>query len=112
MFSRRGTDPAAAVLHQLTQKHGGDNLVFLVDTGGYLTALSRHDLSSQLDYRLRNHIEKWFQTVIMRIDRFRSFWRGNQSSAEQWLQRFRHHYNHERPNQALNGRMPAEEIQN
>ncbi|NLV08273.1 IS6 family transposase, partial [Haloarcula rubripromontorii] len=29
-----------------------------------------------------------------------------------WLRRFRHHYNHERPNQALDGRTPAEVIQN
>ncbi|EMA31518.1 transposase [Haloarcula japonica DSM 6131] len=28
------------------------------------------------------------------------------------MPRFRHHYNHERPNQALDGRTPAEEIQN
>ena len=86
--------------------------VFLVDASGYLTALSRHDLSGRLDYRIRNHIEKWFQTVTMRIDRFHSFWRGSQRSAKQWLRRFRHHYNHERPNQALDGRTPAEEVQN
>jgi putative transposase len=30
-------------------------------------------LSGQLDYSERNHIEKWFQTVAMRIDRFHSF---------------------------------------
>jgi len=50
--------------------------VFFVDAGGYLTAFSRHDLSGRLDYRIRNHIEKWFQTVTMRIDRFHSFWRA------------------------------------
>jgi transposase-like protein len=54
---------------------------FLVDAGGYLTALARHDLSGHLDYHDRNHIEKWFQTVAMRIDRFHSFWRGSQPSA-------------------------------
>jgi len=59
-----------------------------------------------------NHIEKWFQTVTMRIDRFHSLWRGSQTSAKQWLRRFRYHYNHERPNQALDGRTPAEETQN
>ncbi|GCF15081.1 hypothetical protein Harman_30160 [Haloarcula mannanilytica] len=112
VFSRRGTDPAAAFLHRLTQKHDVADSVFLVDAGGYLTALSRHDLSGRLDYRIRNHIEKWFQTVTMRIDRFHSFWRGSHRSAKQWIRRFRHHYNHERPNQALDGRTPAEEVQN
>ena len=101
IFSRRGTDLAAAFLHRLTQKHDVAETVFLVDAGGYLTALSRHDLSGRLNCRIQNHIEKWFQTVTMRIDRFHSFWRGNQSSAKQWLRRFRHHYNHERPNQSL-----------
>jgi len=92
VFSRRGTDPAAAFLHRLTQKHDVAETVFLVDAGGYLTALSRHDLSGRLDYRILNHIEKCFQTVTMRIDRFHSFWKGSQSSAKQWLRRFRHHY--------------------
>ena len=85
---------------------------FLVDAGGYLTALARRELSGQLDYSERNHIEKWFQTVAMRIDCFHSFWRGSQSSARRWLQRFRHYYNHNRPNQALDGRTPAEEVLN
>jgi len=112
VFSRRRTDPAAAFLHRLAEKHDVADTEFLVDAGGYLTALSRHDLSGRLDYRIRNHIEKWFQTVTMRIDRFHTFWRGSQSSAKQWLRRFRHHCNHERPNQALDGRTPAEEIRN
>jgi len=112
VFSRRGTDPAAAFLHRLTEKHDIADTEFLVDAAGYLTALARRELSGQLDYRERNHIEKWFQTVAMRIDRFHSFWRGSQSSARRWLRRFRYHYNHERPNQALNGRTPAEEVLN
>ncbi|MGM0388527.1 MAG: IS6 family transposase, partial [Natrinema limicola] len=29
-----------------------------------------------------------------------------------WLKRFRHHYNHDRPNQALDGRTPAQEVLN
>jgi len=60
-------------LHRLTEKHGVTDAEFLVDAG-YLTALFRHDLSGQLDYEEWNHIEKWFQTVSMRIDRFHSFW--------------------------------------
>jgi len=48
-----------------------------VDGGGYLTALFRYELSGQLNYRGRYYIEKWFQTVSMRIDRFHSFWRDS-----------------------------------
>jgi transposase-like protein len=112
VYSRRGTDPAAAFLHRLTEKHDVSETEFLVDAGGYLTALFRHELSGQLNYTERNHIEKWFQTVTMRIDRFHSFWRGSQASARRWLQRYRHHYNHDRPNQALDGRTPVEEVLN
>jgi len=112
VYSRRGTDPAAAFLHRLTEKHDVTDAEFLVDAGGYLTALFRHDLSGQLDYKKRNHIEKWFQTVSMRIDRFHSFWQGSQSSARRWLRRFRHHYNHDRPNQALDNQTPAEAVLN
>ncbi|PSQ63658.1 MAG: IS6 family transposase [Halobacteriales archaeon SW_8_66_22] len=112
VYSRCGTDPAAAFLHRLTEKHDVSDAEFLVDAAGYLTALARRELSGQLNYRERNHIEKWFQTVAMRIDRFHSFWRGSQASAKRWLRRFRHHYNHDRPNQALDGRTPAEEVLN
>ncbi|QIO25342.1 IS6 family transposase [Haloarcula sp. JP-L23] len=112
VFSRRGTDPAAAFLHRLTQKHDVADTEFLVDAAGYLTALERRELSGQLDYRERNHIEKLFHIVTMRINRFHPFWRGSQSSAKRWIQRFKHHYNHERPNQALNGQTPVEEVQN
>jgi putative transposase len=112
VFGRRGTDPAAAFLHRLTEKHDVGDTEFLVDAAGYLTALARRELSGQLDYRERNYIEKWFHTVSMRIDRFHSFWRGSQSSAKQWLRRFRYHYNHERPNPALDGRTPVQEVQN
>ena len=112
VFGRRGTDPAAAFLHRLTEKHDVSDAEFLVDGGGYLTALARQELSGQLDYRERNHIEKWFQTVSMRIDRFHSFWRGSQASARRWLRRFRYHYNRDRPNQALDGRTPIEEVLN
>ena len=61
--SRRGTDPAAAFLHWLTEKHDASDTEFLVDAGGYLTALFRHDLSGQLSYKERSHMEKWFRTI-------------------------------------------------
>jgi len=44
--------------------------VFLVDGFGYQTALARLGLSGRRDYTDRNLIEKWFQTLKMRIDRF------------------------------------------
>ena len=111
VFSRRGTDPAAAFLHRLTEKHDVSDTEFLTDAGGYLTALALN-LRGGPNYSERNLIEKWFQTVTMRIDRFHSFWRGSPASARRWLRRFRHHYNHNRPNQALDGRTPAEEVLN
>jgi len=53
-------DPAAAFVHRLTEKRDVADTEFLVDGAGYLTALSRHDLSGHLDYHYRNHIEKWW----------------------------------------------------
>lgn len=73
VFSRRGTDPVAAFLHRLTEKHDVADAEFFVDAAGYLTALACRELSGQLNYRDRNHIENWFHTVTMRIDRFHSF---------------------------------------
>ena len=93
MFSRRGTNLAAAFLHQITEKHDVADAEFLVDAGDYLTAQARRELSGQLDYSERNHIEKGFQTVAMRIIHFHTFWQGSQSSARRWLRRFRHYYN-------------------
>ncbi len=49
VFGRRGTDPAAAFVHGLAEKHNLSEAVFLVDGYGYLTALSRFGLSGQLD---------------------------------------------------------------
>ena len=68
------------------------------------------DLHGGLNYSERTLIEKWFQTVTMRIDRFHSFWRGSPASAWCWLRRFNHHYNHDRPNQALDGRTPLRRL--
>ena len=69
-------------------------------------------VDGDLNYSERNIAEKLFQTFTMRIDRFHSFWRGSPASARCWLRRFRYHYNHDRPNQALDGRTPAEEVLN
>lgn len=83
VFNHRGVSPAAAFLHRLTKKHDIAEAVILVDAGSYLTAPSCPELSGRFDYRIRNRIEMWFQTLTMRIDRFHTFWRGSQSSAEQ-----------------------------
>ena len=47
---QRGTGPAAAFLHDLTQKHDYSQALFLVDGFGYLTAFSQVCLSSRLNY--------------------------------------------------------------
>ncbi len=57
---RRGTDPAAAFLGRLAEKHDFSETTFLVDDMGYLTALARCGLRGHLDYIDRNLIEKWF----------------------------------------------------
>ena len=75
------TDPAAAFLHRLTENHDVADTEFLTDAGGYLTALVRLDLRGGLNYSERNSIEKWFQTVVMRIDRFHLFWWGSPARA-------------------------------
>lgn len=60
------------VLYQLTEKHDVSDAGFLVDAGGYLTALFYQELSGQPNSSERNHIEKWFQPLSMQIDRFHS----------------------------------------
>jgi transposase-like protein len=97
VFSRHGTDPAAAFLHGLTEKHAVENAVFLVDGFGYSTALSRVGLSGRLDYSTRNLIEKWFHTLKMRTDRFHTSWVGSRAAVRRWLRQFQYYYNHHRP---------------
>ena len=70
----------------------------------------RIERSTQL-YRPESH-RKMVLAVTMRIDHFRPFWLGSQPSEKRWLRRFRHYYNRHRPNQALNGCTPAEEVLN
>jgi len=53
----REIDSAAAFLHRLTQKYNIADTVFLVEAGGYLTVLARHELSGLLEYQTRNHIK-------------------------------------------------------
>ena len=42
--------PASAFLHRLTTNHDVSDIEFLVNAGGYLTALVRRELSGQFDY--------------------------------------------------------------
>lgn len=72
----------------MAEKHDSSETTFLVDGIGYLTALGRCDLRGHLDYAERNLIEKWFQTLAMRIDRFHQMWMGGSASAQRWLAAF------------------------
>ncbi len=60
LFGRHGTDPAAAFLQKLREKHDLSEAEFLVDQFGYRTALSRVGLSGRVNYTDRNLIETWF----------------------------------------------------
>jgi putative transposase len=103
LFGQHGTDPAAAFLAGLREKHDLSEAEFLVDQFGYRTALARLRLSGQVNYIDRNLIEKWFHTLKMRIDRFHNSWVGSRSSVREWLEQFVHYYNRHRPHQALDG---------
>ena len=91
LFGRRGTDPAAAFLHGLREKHDLSETVFLVDGYGYQIARARLGLSGRLDYVERNLIEKWFQTLKTRVDRFHNSWVGSRSSTRERLVQFVHY---------------------
>jgi len=112
LFGRRGTDPAAAFLHGLREKHELSDAVFLVDQFGYRTALSRLGLNGRVDYTDRNRIEKWFYALKIRIDRFHNSWVGSRASAREWLEQFVLYYNHQRPHQSLDEQTPAEAVLN
>ncbi|MUV58104.1 IS6 family transposase, partial [Halogeometricum sp. CBA1124] len=93
LFKRYGTDPAAAFLHGVVEKHDCEDTVFLVDQFGYRTAFSRLGLSGRVDYTDRNLIEKWFHILKMRVDRFHNSWVGSRLSVRQWIALFVHYYN-------------------
>lgn len=112
LFGRHGTDPAAAFLHRLREKHDLSDATFLVDQFGYRTALARLGLNGRVDYTDRNRIEKWFHTLKMRIDRFHNSWVGSRASAREWFEQFVHYYNHQRPHQSLDGQAPVDEVLN
>ncbi len=86
--------------------------MFLVDGFGYQTALARVGLSGRRDYTDRNLIEKWFQTLKMRIDRFHNSWVSSRSSVRRWCLQSAHYYSRQRPHQSLGDRTPAEVVVN
>ncbi|QCW05090.1 IS6 family transposase (plasmid) [Natrinema pallidum] len=83
LFGQHGTDPAAAFLHRLDERHDLSEAEFLVDQFGYRIVLSRVGLSGRVNYTDRTLIEKWFQTLKMRIDRFHTSWVGSRSSVRE-----------------------------
>jgi len=60
LFRRYGTDPAAAFLHRLTEKHDLSDAEFLVDQFGYRTVIARLGLSGRVNYTDRNLIKSGF----------------------------------------------------
>ncbi len=50
LFGRHGTDPAAAFLHRLREKHDLSEAEFLVDQFGYRTSLARLGLNGRVNY--------------------------------------------------------------
>jgi putative transposase len=83
LFGRHGTDPAAAFLHRLREKHYLSEAEFLVDQFGYRTPLSRLGLNGRMNYTDRNLIEKWLHTLKIRVDRFHNSWVGSRASARE-----------------------------
>jgi putative transposase len=72
LFKYYGTNPAAAFLHGLYEKHDYSQAVFLTGAFGYRTAFSRLRINTRIDYMGRNQVEKWFHTLKMRLDRLHS----------------------------------------
>ena len=110
VYKHHGTDPAAAFLRALTEKHDCSAAVFSAGAFDYRTAFARLGLNGWVDYSERNLIEKWFQTLEMRGDRFHNSWVGSRRSVRKRLAMFMHYYNVQRPHQALDGRTPAQEV--
>lgn len=108
VFDRRGTDPTTAFLQELDERDDLSEAVFLVDGYGYLIALARIRLSGQLDYVDRNRIEKWLQTLRMRIDHFHHSRVGSQANVRRWLAVLVQYNNFHRQHQALNNSDPVE----
>ena len=77
----RATRPASAFLAEPKEQHDLSGTEFLVDGMGYLSALAQNDLGGHLDHVTRNLIEKWFQTLTMRIARVHETWMDGRASV-------------------------------
>lgn len=110
VYSRCGTDPAVVFLYRLTENHDVSDTEFLVDAAIPDRPLLTR-LSGQLNYSETLH--RKLDSDDLDADRsLHSCWRGSQSSAHRWLRQVRHHYNHDWPNKAVNGRTLAEVVLN
>ena len=65
VYRRRGTDPAVAFLHRLTEKYDVADALVLLNGASYLTAMLRHTLRGERNSTERNHIETWLGTLTM-----------------------------------------------
>jgi transposase-like protein len=100
--------PATVFLHRLTEKYEVSETDFLVDFGGYRTVLFESGSSGRVDYRDRNHIEKWIHTFKMRTGGFHMSRVGSRPGVAKWYQQFKRYYDQYRPNEAHEGNVPAE----
>lgn len=92
--SRHRTDPVVVIFYRFSQKHNVFKAGFLRNNDGYIADLAPQKLSGQINYSNRNHTGKWFQVLIMRIDRFStSSVQSDQHSR--WLRYFGYQSNHD-----------------
>jgi len=91
LFTTTTTALTQRFLHELREKHDGENAVFLVDHAQHLaTALRRSGLRFQpVRHGNRNSVERVFREVKRRTFSFsNSFSHVDPSPAETWLQAF------------------------
>ncbi|WP_161631392.1 hypothetical protein [Candidatus Halobonum tyrrellensis] len=81
LFGPHGTDPAAAFLSDLAEKHHLADTVFLADQFGYRIGLAQLELSGQINYTDRNLTERLFYTPKLRVDRFYNSWMSSRRNV-------------------------------
>lgn len=107
-FSTSWERTATTFFRELKEEFRVRGAEFLVDGGGYLTAVARTDLLGQPDYSDHDIGETLFQTYTMRAERFHETRNGSQLSAERWLTAYTTYYNLHRSHQALENQTPIE----
>lgn len=96
-------------VYRRTERHAdGDAVTVTVDETqididgmSYLTALTGHELSSPLHYAERNYLGRWLQTLTSRSGSSTPTDRAVNRVCGNLFRRFRHYYNRDQPNQAL-----------